>query len=92
LIYIINNVNLSECYVFVDITSCGSRHKNEVDDLTRRYYEQAKSDREKLEKHLNEVLSELFINYYLLDLLNFSTDKYCIWKSDFFETIDIIRE
>jgi hypothetical protein len=55
-----------------------SRHKNEVDDLTRRYYEQAKSDREKLEKHLKEVLSELFINYYLLDLLNFSTDKYCI--------------
>jgi hypothetical protein len=33
-----------------------SQHKIEIDDLTRRY-EQAKADRDKLEKHLKEVLS-----------------------------------
>ncbi len=33
-----------------------NRHKTEIDDLTRRY-EQMKSDRDKLERYLKEVLS-----------------------------------
>jgi hypothetical protein len=31
-----------------------SRHKNEIDDLTRRY-EQAKAEKDKLEKYAKEV-------------------------------------
>ena len=36
-----------------------NQHKNEINDLTRRY-DQMKSDRDKLEKYLKEVLLYLF--------------------------------
>jgi hypothetical protein len=42
-------------FVLKKLRQAESRHKNEMDDITRRY-EQAKADREKLEKHLIEVM------------------------------------